>query len=220
MQNDLLSELQDSLSKRIMVLDGAMGTTIRGYELQESDARGDRFLDNHEDLLNNGDILSLTRPDVIGDIHKRFYEAGSDICETNTFSGTVLAQSEFFVEDPRKSGGIKNPEFFDKKVIANQMLQDLVWELNVESVKLAKQEADKVSQATGRKRYVAGAIGPLTVSLTNVVDPDDTAFRAVTFDQVKDTYRHQIDALLSADCDILMVETIFDALNAKAALVA
>ncbi|MDA7864462.1 homocysteine S-methyltransferase family protein [Akkermansiaceae bacterium] len=220
MQNDLLSELQDSLSKRIMVLDGAMGTTIRGYELQESDARGDRFLDNHEDLLNNGDILSLTRPDVIGDIHKRFYEAGSDICETNTFSGTVLAQSEFFVEDPRKSGGIKNPEFFDKKVIANQMLQDLVWELNVASVKLAKQEADKVSQATGRKRYVAGAIGPLTVSLTNVVDPDDTAFRAVTFDQVKDTYRHQIDALLSADCDMLMVETIFDALNAKAALVA
>ncbi len=220
MQNDLLSELQDALSKRIMVLDGAMGTTIRGYELQESDARGNRFQDNHEDLLNNGDILSLTRPDVIADIHKRFYEAGSDICETNTFSGTVLAQSEFFVEDPRKSGGIKNPEFFDKKVIANQMLQDLVWELNVESVKLAKQEADKVSQATGRKRYVAGAIGPLTVSLTNVVDPDDTAFRAVTFDQVKDTYRHQIDALLSADCDILMVETIFDALNAKAALVA
>jgi len=220
MQNDLLSELQDSLSKRIMVLDGAMGTTIRGYELQESHARGDRFQDNHEDLLNNGDILSLTRPDVIADIHKRFYEAGSDICETNTFSGTVLAQSEFFVEDPRKSGGIKDPEFFDKKVIANQMLQDLVWELNVESVKLAKQEADKVSQATGRKRYVAGAIGPLTVSLTNVVDPDDTAFRAVTFDQVKDTYRHQIDALLSADCDILMVETIFDALNAKAALVA
>ncbi len=197
-----------------------MGTTIRGYELTEPDARGDRFKENHEDLLNNGDILSLTRPDVIADIHKRFYEAGSDICETNTFSGTVLAQSEFFVPDPRKTGGIKNPEFFDKEVIANQMLQDLVWELNVESVKLAKQEADKISNATGRRRYVAGAIGPLTVSLTNVVDPDDTAFRAVTFDQVKDTYAHQIEALLSADCDILMVETIFDALNAKAALVA
>lgn len=213
-------ELLETLSKRIMVLDGAMGTTIRGYELTEADARGDRFKDNAEDLLNNGDILSLTRPDVIGDIHKRFYEAGSDICETNTFSGTVLAQSEFFVEDPRKTGGIKSPEFFQKEVIENQFLKDLTWELNVESVKLAKTQADLVAQADGRKRYVAGAIGPMTVSLTNVVDPNDTAFRPITFEQVKDAYRHQIDALLSADCDILMVETIFDSLNAKAALVA
>ncbi len=217
---DLFSELESALSERILILDGAMGTTIRGYELTEADARGDRFKENHEDLLNNGDILSITRPDVIADIHKRFYEAGSDICETNTFSGTVLAQSEFFVEDPRKTGGIKDPEFFDKEVLSNSYLQDLVWELNVESVKLAKQEADKVAEATGRKRYVAGAIGPLTVSLTNVVDPNDTAFRSVTFDQVKETYTHQIKALLSAGCDILMVETIFDALNAKAALVA
>lgn len=213
-------ELHATLAERIMVLDGAMGTTIRGYELTEDDARSVRFKDNAEDLLNNGDILSLTRPDVIGDIHRRFFEAGSDICETNTFSGTVLAQSEFFVEDPRKSGGIKSPEFFQKEVIENQFLKDLVWELNVESVKLAKQEAEKAAHNDGRKRYVAGAIGPMTVSLTNVVDPNDTAFRPVTFDQVKDAYRHQIDALLSADCDILMVETIFDSLNAKAALVA
>ena len=220
MENNLLKELQKTLTERIMVLDGAMGTTIRGYELNEEHARGDRFKENHEDLLNNGDILSLTRPDVIADIHKRFYEAGSDICETNTFSGTVLAQSEFFVEDPRKTGGIKSPEFFQKRVIESQFLKDLTWELNVESVKLAKEQADRVAQNDGRKRYVAGAIGPMTVSLTNVVDADDTAFRPVTFEQVKDAYRHQIDALLSADCDILMVETIFDSLNAKAALVA
>jgi len=203
-----------------MVLDGAMGTTIRGYELSEADARGDRFKDNEEDLLNNGDILSITRPDVIQDIHKRFYEAGSDICETNTFSGTVLAQSEFFVEDPRKSGGIKDPEFFEKEVINNQELSDLVRELNIRSVELAKVEAERIGNETGRPRYVAGAIGPLTVSLTNVVDPDDTAFRAVTFDQVKGTYAHQIDALIEGGADILMVETIFDSLNAKAALVA
>jgi len=131
MSHDLTKELTEALAQRILVLDGAMGTTIRGYELTEADARGDRFKDNHEDLLNNGDILSLTRPDVIADIHRRFYDAGSDICETNTFSGTVLAQSEFFVEDPRKSGGIKDPEFFEKKVLSNQFLQDLVWELNV-----------------------------------------------------------------------------------------
>ena len=220
MPESLTSDLKATLSERIMVLDGAMGTTIRGYELTEAHARGDRFKDNHEDLLNNGDILSLTRPDVIGDIHKRFYEAGSDICETNTFSGTTLAQSEFFVEDPRKTGGIKSPEFFQKEVLDNQFLQDLAWELNVESVKLAAQEADRIAQTDGRKRYVAGAIGPLTVSLTNVVDPNDTSFRPVTFDQVKEAYRHQIDALISADCDVLMVETIFDSLNAKAALVA
>lgn len=220
MSNDTTEALKDSLAERILVLDGAMGTTIRGYGLSESDARGDRFRDNDEDLLNNGDILSLTRPDVIADIHKRFYEAGSDICETNTFSGTVLAQSEFFVEDPRKSGGVKDPEFFESKILNNQFLLDLVHDLNTESVRLAKEQADRVSEDTGRRRYVAGAIGPLTVSLTNVVDPNDTSFRPVTFDQVKQAYRHQIDSLLSAGCDILMVETIFDSLNAKAALVA
>ena len=220
MKNDLHHTLQNALSERIMVLDGAMGTTIREYELSEADARGDRFQENHEDLLNNGDILSLTRPDVIADIHRRFYEAGSDICETNTFSGTVLAQSEFFVEDPRKTGGIKDPEFFETQVLNNNQLLDLVHELNVQSVRLVKQEADRIAEKTGRPRYVAGAIGPLTVSLTNVVNPNDTSFRPVTFDQVKQTYRHQIDALLEADCDILMVETIFDSLNAKAALVA
>lgn len=220
MKNDLHRALSQTLSERIMMLDGAMGTTIREYGLTEPDARGDRFQDNHEDLLNNGDILSLTRPDVISDIHKRFFEAGSDICETNTFSATVLAQSEFFVEDPRKSGGRKDPEFFESQVLNNTRLQDLVHELNVKSVELVKEQADRVSEETGRRRYVAGAIGPLTVSLTNVVDSDDTSFRAVTFDQVKQTYRHQIDALLEAGCEILMVETIFDSLNAKAALVA
>lgn len=220
MSEDLTHQLTAALADRILVLDGAMGTTIRGYDLTEADARGTRFLDNAEDLLNNGDILSITRPDVIADIHKRFYEAGSDICETNTFSGTVLAQAEFFVEDPRKTGGKKDPEFFEREVINNAYLQDLVRELNIESVKLARQEADRIGNETGRQRYVAGAIGPLTVSLTNVVDPDDTAFRAVTFDQVKGTYAHQIEALIEGGADILMVETIFDSLNAKAALVA
>ena len=103
---DPTAELQQALRQRILVLDGAMGTTIRTYGLSETDARGPRFSDSKKDLLNNGDILSITRPDVIGDIHKRFYEAGSDICETNTFSATSIAQSEFFVDDPREHGGI------------------------------------------------------------------------------------------------------------------
>lgn len=222
MQPDPTNELEAALQERILVLDGAMGTTIRGYELTEEDARGEEFKTNEEDLLNNGDILSLTRPDVISDIHKRFYEAGSDIVETNTFSGTTLSQSEFFVEDPRKAGNgaRKDPEFFEEKVVDNAFLKDLVWRLNVESAQLCREQADRIANETGRPRYVAGAIGPMTVSLTNLADPNDPAFRAVTFDQVKDAYTHQIEALIEGGVDILMVETIFDSLNAKAALVA
>jgi 5-methyltetrahydrofolate--homocysteine methyltransferase len=218
-QADPTRELNDALAERILVLDGAMGTTIRTYGLNESDARGERFADSEKDLLNNGDILSLTRPDVIGDIHKRFYEAGSDICETNTFSATSIAQSEFFVEDPREKGGRKDPEFF-QKIIEDKFLNELAWEMNVESAKLCRKWADAVGSDTGRKRYVAGAIGPLTVSLTNSPDANDPGFRVVNFDQVLDAYKLQIKALIEGGCDILMIETIFDSLNAKAAAVA
>jgi 5-methyltetrahydrofolate--homocysteine methyltransferase len=218
-QADPTRELCDALAERILVLDGAMGTTIRTYGLNESDARGERFADSEKDLLNNGDILSLTRPDVIGDIHKRFYEAGSDICETNTFSATSIAQSEFFVEDPREKGGRKDPEFF-QKIIEDPFLNELAWEMNVESAKLCRKWADAVGSDTGRKRYVAGAIGPLTVSLTNSPDANDPGFRVVNFDQVLDAYKLQIKALIEGGCDILMIETIFDSLNAKAAAVA
>ncbi len=217
-QTDPTGELQQALAERILVLDGAMGTTIRSYGLNEADARGPRFADNEKDVLNNGDILSLTRPDVIGDIHKRFYEAGSDICETNTFSATGLAQSEFFMEDPREKGGRKDPEFY-QEILENQFLNDLAWEMNVESSRICRKWADDIGTDTGRKRYVAGAIGPLTVSLTNSPDANDPAFRVVTFDQVLAAYKHQIRGLIEGGSDILMVETIFDSLNAKAAVV-
>jgi len=218
-QADPTVEIQRALQDRILVLDGAMGTTIRGYGLEEADARGKRFADNEKDLLNNGDILSITKPEIIGDIHRRFYEAGSDICETNTFSATGIAQSEFFVEDPRETGGRKDPEFF-QKILENPFLNDLAWEMNVESSRLCRKWADDIGTDTGRKRYVAGAIGPLTVSLTNSPDANDPAFRVVTFDQVLAAYKHQVRALIEGGCDILMVETIFDSLNAKAAVVA
>ena len=217
--SDLTAELNHALSERILVLDGAMGTTIRGYGLTEEQARGPRFADNEKDVLNNGDILSVTQPDVIGDIHKRFYEAGSGICETNTFSAPGIAQSEFFIEDPREKGGRKDPEFF-QKILENTFLNDLAWEMNVESSRLCRKWADDIGSDTGRKRYVAGAIGPLTVSLTNSPDANDPAFRVVTFDQVLAAYKHQIRGLIEGGCDILMVETIFDSLNAKAAIVA
>jgi len=218
-QPDRTSELNHALSERIFVLDGAMGTTIRTYGLQEAAARGERFAGNDKDLLNNGDILSLTCPEVIGDIHKRFYEAGSDICETNTFSATSIAQSEFFVEDPRERGGRKDPDFY-QQIISNPFLNELAWEMNVESARLCRTWADAIGTDTGRRRYVAGAIGPLTVSLTNSPDANDHGFRVVTFDQVREAYHHQIRALIAGGCDILMIETIFDSLNAKAAAVA
>ncbi len=218
-QLDRTEELKAALAERILVLDGAMGTTIRTYGLTEADARGERFKDSAKDLLNNGDILSLTRPDVIADIHRRFYEAGSDICETNTFSATSIAQSEFFMEDPRETGGRKDPEFF-QQVIENPFLVDLAREMNLESSRICREVADRISEETGRPRYVAGAIGPLTVSLTNSPDAEDPAFRVVTFDQVLTAYKQQVEALIDGGCDILMIETVFDSLNAKAAAVA
>ena len=216
---DQTEELEKALGEKILVLDGAMGTTIRSYGLDEAAARGERFAENEKDLLNNGDILSVTKPDVIADIHKKFYEAGSDIVETNTFSATELAQSEFFVEDPREKGGRKDPEFFDG-VLENEFLKELAWDMNMKSSELARKMADDVGTDTGVKRYVAGAIGPLTVSLSNSPDAEDAAFRVVNFDQVLETYRRQVKGLIEGGCDILMIETIFDSLNAKAAAVA
>ena len=211
--------LQEILEERIAIIDGAMGTTIRTYGMKEADIRGDRFKDSKKDLLNNGDLFTLTQPEMIGDIHRRFLEAGADIIETNTFGATSIAQSEFFVDDPREHGGRKDPEFY-QKVIDDQSLSNLAWEINVESARQCREWADRIANATGSQRFVAGAIGPLTVSLSNSPDADDPGFRVVTFDQVKKAYAEQVRALIAGGADLLLVETIFDALNAKAALVA
>jgi 5-methyltetrahydrofolate--homocysteine methyltransferase len=211
--------LQKILETRIAIIDGAMGTTIRTYGMKESDIRGDRFKDSKKDLLNNGDLFSLTQPDMICDIHRRFLEAGADIIETNTFGATSITQSEFFVEDPREHGGRKDPDFY-QKVIEDPFLNDLAWEINEKSAQQCRQWADRVSNETNRQRFVAGAIGPLTVSLSNSPDADDAGFRVVTFDQVKSAYKHEARALIAGGADLLLVETIFDSLNAKAALVA
>jgi 5-methyltetrahydrofolate--homocysteine methyltransferase len=211
--------LEKILETRIAIIDGAMGTTIRTYGMKETDIRGERFKDSTKDLLNNGDLFSLTQPDMICDIHRRFLEAGADIIETNTFGATSITQSEFFVEDPREHGGRKDPEFY-QKVIEDQFLKDLAWEINEKSAQQCRMWADRVGNETGRQRFVAGAIGPLTVSLSNSPDADDAGFRVVTFDQVKTAYMQEVRALIAGGSDLLLVETIFDSLNAKAALVA
>jgi 5-methyltetrahydrofolate--homocysteine methyltransferase len=211
--------LEKILENRIAIIDGAMGTTIRTYGMKEADIRGDRFKNATKDLLNNGDLFSLTQPKMICDIHRRFLDAGADIIETNTFGATSITQSEFFVEDPREHGGRKDPDFY-QKIIDDPMLNNLAWEINEQSARQCREWADQAANETGRQRFVAGAIGPLTVSLSNSPDADDAGFRVVTFDQVKTAYAQQVRALIAGDVDLLLVETIFDSLNAKAALVA
>ena len=211
--------LESLLQQRVVIIDGAMGTTIRTYGMTEAHIRGERFKDAPKDLLNNGDIFSLTQPDMICDIHRRFLEAGADIIETNTFGATSITQSEFFVDDPREHGGRKDPEFY-QKIIEDKFLGDLAAEINEQSARQCREVADRVANADGKRRFVAGAIGPLTVSLSNSPDADDAGFRVVTFDQVKASYVQQIRALIAGGSDVLLVETIFDSLNAKAALVA
>src|SRR6202789_3885010 len=211
--------LEKILESRIAIIDGAMGTTIRTYGMTEADIRGDRFKDATKGLLNNGDLFSLTQPKMIGDIHRRFLEAGADIIETNTFGATSITQSEFFVDDPREHGGRKDPDFY-QRIIEDPSLGDLAWEINEQSARQCREWADRVGNATSRQRFVAGAIGPLTVSLSNSPDADDAGFRVVTFDQVKTAYKQQVRALIAGGSDLLLVETIFDSLNAKAALVA
>src|SRR3954451_21547334 len=219
MMNAHKHPLQKTLESRIAIIDGAMGTTIRTYGMAEADIRADRFKNSTKDLLNNGDLFSLTQPEMIGDIHRRFLEAGADIIETNTFGATSITQSEFFGDDPREHGGRKDPAFY-QKIVEDPFLDSLAWEINEQSARQCREWADRVANATGRQRFVAGAIGPLTVSLSNSPDADDSGFRVVTFDQVKTAYKEQVRALIAGGSDILLVETIFDSLNAKAALVA
>src|SRR5205809_3468209 len=202
MKKAQLHTLEKILEHRIAIIDGAMGTTIRTYGMKESDIRGERFKDAPKDLLNNGDIFSLTQPEMICDIHRRFLEAGADIIETNTFGATSVTQSEFFVDDPREHGGRKDPDFY-QKIIEDQFLNDLAWEINEQSARQCREWADRVANADGRQRFVAGAVGPLTVSLSNSPDADDAGFRVCTFDQVKIAYKQQIRGLIAGGVDTI-----------------
>ena len=141
--------LKALLQNRIAIIDGAMGTTIRSYGMTEADIRGSRFADSKKDLLNNGDLFSITQPDMICDIHRRFLEAGADIIETNTFSATSIGQSEFFVDDPREHGGRKDPAFY-QKIIEDKFLNDLAWEINEQSARQCREWADRVANQDGK----------------------------------------------------------------------
>src|SRR5437763_11762257 len=157
MKNAQPRPLEKILQDRIAIIDGAMGTTIRTYGMKEADIRAQRFKDAGKDLLNNGDLFSLTQPEMIGDIHRRFLEAGADIIETNTFGATSIAQSEFFVDDPRERGGRKDPAFY-QKIVEDPSLGSLAWDINEQSARQCREWADRIANGNGRQRFVSGAI--------------------------------------------------------------
>jgi 5-methyltetrahydrofolate--homocysteine methyltransferase len=187
-----MEQLEKLLRERILILDGAMGTMIQRYTLEESDFREGHFENHHKSLKGNNDLLSLTRPEIIKEIHRQYFLAGADIIETNTFSGTSIAQSDYGLESA-------------------------VYAINYESAKIAKEVA---AEFIDKPRFVAGSIGPTNRTASISPDVNDPGFRAVSFDDLVTAYSEQINALMDGGVDILLVETVFDTLNAKAALYA
>ena len=191
-----MSDIKQEIQKRILVLDGAMGTMLQRYKFTEEDFRGERFKDYPTSLKGNNDLLSLTQPEAIAEVHRLYFEAGADIVETNTFSGTSIAMADYSMED-------------------------LVYELNFESAKIARKVADQFTKENPEKpRFVAGSIGPTNKTASLSPDVNRPEFRAITFDELRIAYKQQVEALIDGGVDVLLVETIFDTLNAKAALFA
>lgn len=191
-----MKSLYDVIKERILVLDGAMGTMIQAYNLKEGDFRGERFKNYPSLLKGNNDLLSITQPQIISEIHKKYLDSGADILETNTFSSNSISMADYNMED-------------------------LVYELNFESVKIAKKLTDEYSiKDPNKPRFVAGSIGPTNKTASMSPDVSDPGFRAITFDELVISYTEQIKGLVDGGVDILLLETIFDTLNAKAALFA
>jgi 5-methyltetrahydrofolate--homocysteine methyltransferase len=191
-----MHKIEEILQHRILVLDGAMGTMLQRYHFTEEDYRGERFKDYPSSLKGNNDLLSLTQPKAIKEIHAKYLAAGADIIETNTFSGTTIAMADYDMEG-------------------------LVYELNFESAKLAREVADEFTKKEPEKpRFVAGSIGPTNKTASMSPKVNDPGYRAVTFEDLKEAYKQQVEALIDGGVDLLLVETVFDTLNAKAALFA
>jgi 5-methyltetrahydrofolate--homocysteine methyltransferase len=211
--------LEALMRERIVLLDGAMGTMIQHRKLSEADYRGERFGDwKGKDLKGSLELLNIMQPQIVEEIHSNYLEAGADIIETNTFSGTTIGLHDFLFQSEPKWGR-KDPEFF-QRVVDDADLRALVHEVNFEAARIARYAADQASNETGRQRFVGGSMGPLPVAGSISPDVNDPAFRAVSFDQLRQTYFDQAKALLEGDVDLLIVETIFDTLNGKAALFA
>src|SRR6266699_2642008 len=211
--------LEVLMRERIVGLDGAMGTVIQGYKLSEADYRGERLRDwKGKDLKGSLELLNLTQPQVIEEIHSNYLEADADIIETNTFSGTTIGLNDFLFQGEPTSGR-KDQEFF-QRVVDDAGLRGLVHEINFEAARIARRAADRAANESGQQRFVGGSMGPLPVAGSISPDVNDPAFRAASFDQLRQTYFDEAKALLEGGVDLLIVETIFDTLNGKAALFA
>ena len=190
-----MSNIHTEIQKRILVLDGAMGTMLQEYKFTEEDFRGERFKEYPTPLQGNNDLLSITQPEAVKEVHRKYFAAGADIVETNTFSGTTIAMADY-------------------------QMEDLVYELNYESAKIAKEVAQEFTTKEPHKpRFVAGSIGPTNRTASMSPDVNDPGYRAVTFDELRIAYKQQTEALLDGGADILLVETVFDTLNAKACII-
>jgi 5-methyltetrahydrofolate--homocysteine methyltransferase len=187
--------IQQCLNERILIIDGAMGTMIQRHKLEEKDFRAERFKNWHKDVRGNNDLLSITQPQIVKEIHKKYLEAGADIIETNTFSSTSIAQADY-------------------------EMQSLAYELNVAAAQCARKAIEEFSEDNKDCKFVAGAIGPLNKTLSLSPDVNNPGFRTVTFDEVANAYYEQISGLVDGGVDLLLIETIFDTLNAKAAIYA
>ncbi|CAM3294998.1 homocysteine S-methyltransferase family protein [Zobellia roscoffensis] len=191
-----MKNIQEILKERILVLDGAMGTMLQRYKFTEEDFRGERFKDWKSPVQGNNDLLSLTQPEAIAEVHRKYFAAGADIVETNTFSSTTIAMADYDMEE-------------------------LVYDLNFESARIAKMVADEfTAKEPNKPRFVVGSLGPTNKTASMSPDVNDPGYRAVSFDELRIAYKQQIEALIDGGVDMLMVETIFDTLNAKAALFA
>jgi 5-methyltetrahydrofolate--homocysteine methyltransferase len=191
-----VKKIEQILTERILVLDGAMGTMIQHHTLEEEDFRGERFKNHSSPLKGNNDLLSITRPDIIKDIHRQYLQAGADIVETNTFSSTTIAQADY-------------------------RLESLAYELNFESARIAKEVTNEfTAMEPDKPRFVAGALGPTNKTASLSPDVNNPGYRAVTFDDLRIAYKEQAKGLLDGGADLLLIETVFDTLNAKAALFA
>ncbi len=195
MRTPRIQELERLISERIVILDGAMGTTLQKHRFSEADYRGTRFADWPRQLQGNNDLLSLTQPDAVRDAHLGFYRAGSDLCETNTFSGTSVAQADYGMEE-------------------------YVFEINKRSAEIANEAAKIAESEDGKTRFVAGSLGPTNRTASISPDVNDPGFRAITFEELHQAYAEQTRGLVEGGVDLIMIETIFDTLNAKAALFA
>ncbi|MES2862857.1 MAG: homocysteine S-methyltransferase family protein [Bacteroidota bacterium] len=189
---EIKSNIYQAINERILILDGAMGTMLQRNKFEEEDFRGERFAAFPHPLKGNNDLLSLTQPEAVKEVHRLYFQAGADIVETNTFSGTTIGMADYHMED-------------------------LVYELNYQSAKIAREVADEF---TDKPRFVAGSIGPTNRTASMSPDVNDPGYRAVTFDDLRIAYKQQVEALIDGGSDVLLVETIFDTLNAKAALFA